>query len=216
MSEQHDPVISLKSAMLERAHKLAEEHRAQGDLSRQKILQEARATIQRMEQHELAQAKTESEREYRRQVEEHEIRLQAEMDRNRWELMQKVMDDVVQALQHLQQDEPRYRPVLLSLLEQGARLIDSDNLVAHLNAADHQRFQNGWPALCERVTQKKIMLSETTIQTIGGIKLISAAGDVMLDNTFEGLLERQRNALHKVVFGRLFASAEGTGVRLHG
>ncbi len=48
-----NPVEGLKTAMLERARKLAEEHLSQGKLSRQKILQDAREKVHLMEQKEL-------------------------------------------------------------------------------------------------------------------------------------------------------------------
>ncbi|MBT5688400.1 MAG: hypothetical protein HOI61_07765 [Gammaproteobacteria bacterium] len=51
---------------------------------------------------------------------------------------------------------------------------------------------------------------------MGGIKLTSSDGSIMLDNTFEGLLEQQQRALQKVIFERLFATVDGKGALLHG
>ena len=92
MNNQTDQVSTLKQAMLDRARKLANEHIAQGNLSRQHIMQDAREKIQLMEQKELLAAKALAEREYLRTVQASEIHLQAEMDRNRWGMVRVVME----------------------------------------------------------------------------------------------------------------------------
>ena len=114
MSNASDPVNALKSAMLKRAEKLATEHVSQGNLSRQKIMQGAREKIHLMEQKELLLAKALSEREYLRKIQSSEIQLKAELDRNRWELVQAVVEQVQQHLQTLQQDEKKYHAEFLS------------------------------------------------------------------------------------------------------
>ncbi|MBT3717383.1 MAG: V-type ATP synthase subunit E, partial [Gammaproteobacteria bacterium] len=103
MSRESNQTKSLQAAMIERAKKLATEHISQGNLSRQKIMQNAREKIHLMEQKELLLAKSLSEREYLRKVEAREIHLQAELDRNRWGLVQTVMEQLRHHLQTLQQ-----------------------------------------------------------------------------------------------------------------
>ncbi|MBT7308660.1 MAG: hypothetical protein HN842_10615 [Gammaproteobacteria bacterium] len=216
MSNASDPVNALKSAMLKRAEKLATEHVSQGNLSRQKIMQGAREKIHLMEQKELLLAKALSEREYLRKIQSSEIQLKAELDRNRWELVQAVVEQVQQHLQTLQQDEKKYHAEFLSQFSQAAPLIDDQRLIAYVNRSDHQRYANQWDKLSAEITSKKVTLSDTTIPCTGGIKLTSSDGNVMLDNTFEGLISREKPVLEKVIFERLFATVDGAGALLHG
>lgn len=216
MSEANNPVESLKAAMVERARTLAAEHIAQGKMSRQKILKDAREKIRLMEQKELLLAKSLSEREYLRKIQASEIQMQAELDRNRWGLVQTVMNKVECHLQQLQENRSEYHKIFLSQFKQAATLIDDENLVAHLNQCDHLHYAEQWTTLCAEVTPKTVTLSDTPLHCSGGIKLLSSSGDIMVDNTFEGLISRQTQALHKVIFERLFATVDGTGALLHG
>ena len=211
-----NPVEGLKTAMLERARKLAEEHLSQGKLSRQKILQDAREKVHLMEQKELLLAKSLSERAYLRKIQASEIQMQAELDRNRWGLIQTVMEKVQHHLLQLQQDESAYHKVFLTQFKQAAALFEESALTAYINQQDHQRYAASWESLCSEVTSKTVSLSSNSISCSGGIKLTSNAGDIMLDNTFEGLLSRQQEQLQKIIFERLFATVDGTGGLLHG
>ena len=216
MSRESNQTKSLQAAMIERAKKLATEHISQGNLSRQKIMQNAREKIHLMEQKELLLAKSLSEREYLRKVEAREIHLQAELDRNRWGLVQTVMEQLRHHLQTLQQQPDQYHPLLLSLFKEGADLIEDQQLIAHLNSNDHLHYTEQWEATAAEVTFKTVLLSNQPIHSMGGIKLTSSDGSIMLDNTFEGLLEQQQRALQKVIFERLFATVDGKGALLHG
>ncbi len=216
MSDPANPVEGLKMAMLERAKKLAQEHREQGALSRQKILQETREKIQLMEQKELLLAKSLSERSYLRLVQSREIQLQAEQDRRRWGLVTAVLDGLQQRLITLQQDPLRYHPVFLRLFRHGSRAIPDTDLLATLNAVDLQRYRQRWQVLCTEVTTKQVDLNPEPIDCSGGIHLSSRDGEVILNNTFEGLLEHRQQALQQLIFERLFATTEGNGGGIHG
>ncbi len=209
-------VESLKSAMLERARKLAAEHVAQGEHSRQKILQNTREKIHLMEQKELLLAKSLSDREQMRKVQASEIQMQAELDRNRWGLVQTVFNRVECHLQQLQQNRDQYHPTFVALFQEAATAIEDNLLIAYLNQSDHQHYSREWEALCNTVPNKTVTLSEQTIHCSGGIRITSSCGDVMMNNTFEGLLERQQQRLQQVIFERLFATVDGTGALLHG
>lgn len=216
MNNQNDQVKALKEAMLKRARKLADEHIAQGNLSRQKVMQDAREKIQLMEQKELLLAKSLSEREYLRKVQASEIQFQAELDRNRWGMVQVVLDKLKQHLENLHQDADEYRKVFVALLSQAADLINDDDMVAHVNTEDYQRYSAHWDTVIASTPERIIRLSNETIDCTGGIKLLSSDGDVMVDNTFEGLLERKQTELQKVIFERLFATVSGSGGLSHG
>jgi len=216
MNNQTDQVSTLKQAMLDRARKLANEHIAQGNISRQNIMQDAREKIQLMEQKELLAAKALAEREYLRTVQASEIHMQAEMDRNRWGMVLIVMEKLNGYLADLRQDKTRYREVFISLLKQAGDLIAQDQMTAFINEQDHKNFSPEWGSIASEASRFNITLSDETTDSHGGVRLLSADGSVMVDNTFEGLVSRQEKDLQKIIFERLFASVSGTGVITHG
>ncbi|MBT8438387.1 MAG: hypothetical protein HKP55_08580 [Gammaproteobacteria bacterium] len=216
MNNQTDQVSMLKQAMLERARKLANEHIAQGNISRQNIMQDAREKIQLMEQKELLTAKVLAEREFLRTVQASEIHMQAEMDRNRWGMVLVVMERLNGYLAGLPQDKTQYRAVFIKLLKQASELIAQEQMTAFLNKPDHKNFSAQWKNITSEATRFTITLSDETTDSHGGVRLLSADGTVMVDNTFEGLVSRQEKELQKIIFERLFASVSGTGVISHG
>ena len=216
MNDQTDQVSTLKLAILDRARKLADEHIAQGNISRQNIMQDAREKIQLMEQKELLAAKSLAEREYLRTVQASEIHMQAEMDRNRWGMVLVVMEKLNCYLADLAHDRTQYREVFIKLLKQASELIAQEQMIAFVNEQDLKSFSSDWDSMVKEASRFTITLSDETIDSHGGVKLLSADGSVMVDNSFEGLVSRQEKELQKIIFERLFASVSGTGVLSHG
>jgi vacuolar-type H+-ATPase subunit E/Vma4 len=216
MAYDNSQVSGLKQAMLKRAQDLAEEHIKQGQVTRNRIMDDAREKVQLMEQKELLSAKENAERNYQRQVQASEIKLQAEMDRNRWGLVQSVMDQVQQRVEDLAAHPHDYDPVFRRLLKQAAHILQDDNLIAQINDKDRKRYQTEWDALVEEETGVRIELSEESCSCSGGIKLFNADRSMQVDNTFEGLIDRRDDALMRVVFERLFATVPSVGVKTHG
>ncbi len=217
MSES-DQVKALQQAILERAQKLAEEHIKQGQMTRSRILQDAREKIKLMEQNELLSAKLQSEREYQRQIQASELRIQAELDRNRWGLVQSILDKVIRELAKLPDDDQRYRAIFENLLRQGVEKIGLPRLVASLNSQDMSRFVDDWEAIVKKCCGDglKIRLNPEANRCSGGVKLVSEAGDVMIDNTFEGIIARRDEALQRIIFERLFSTISGRGMSFDG
>ena len=119
MATESDQVKALQRAILERAQELSAEHVSQGELTRAKIIADAREKIKLMEQKELLAARVHADREYQRQVQASELRIQAELDRNRWGLVQAVMDRLLKQLIALRDDEAGYEKIFKNLLRQG-------------------------------------------------------------------------------------------------
>ena len=213
MASESEQVRALQHSILERARELSAEHIAQGEMTRNKILEDAREKIKLMEQKELLAARLHSEREYQQQVQANELRIQAELDRNRWGLVQSVMDKISRQLVELSRDDERYPPVFKSLLKKAATSIDHPRLVASINNDDLSRFHDNWPAIVKDCCagDVKIELSAEALPCIGGIKLVTQQGDVMIDNTFEGIIARREEVLQRIIFERLFSSAPAMG-----
>lgn len=215
MSDQSNQVKDLQNAIIERAHELAEEHLKQGRMTAHRIIQDARDKVRLMEKKELLLAKDNAEREYQRRVQANELRLQAELDRNRWGLVQSVMDAVSRQVAVFSENQQTYKPVLLRLLHKGAEAINSTHLVARINHRDYQQYSDQWPELVSDL-KAEVSLSTENCDCSGGVQLYSDDGSIMVDNTFEGIMLRRQDELMRVVFERLFSQLQSLGVSTHG
>lgn len=208
MTTESDQVKALQRAILERASDLSAEHVSQARMSRDKILDDARKKIKMMEQNELLAAKINADREYQRLVQASELSNQAELDRNRWGLVESVMHSIRRKLADLCADEKNYQRLFTALLKQGVDHIGQTDLVATLNNEDLSRFHDNWKSMVRDScgASVTIKLSPKSCNCSGGLKLLSRQGDVMIDNTFEGIMDRREGEIHRLIFERLFAS----------
>jgi vacuolar-type H+-ATPase subunit E/Vma4 len=218
MSSEAEQVNALQQAIIERAQKLCDGHIEQGELTRNRIIEDAREKIRLMEQKELLVASLQAEREYQRQVQANELRIQAELDRNRWGLVQAVLDKVSRELALLQAQKKHYQSIFEQLLLHGVRAIGQPRLVASLNSSDLSQFGDGWQELVKKCCGREveIKLSVEASGCSGGVKLVSEKGDVMIDNTFEGILARRSDALQRLIFERLFSTVANRGTLFDG
>jgi V/A-type H+-transporting ATPase subunit E len=208
LSTESDQVKSLQQAILERARELADEHVSQGEMTRAKIIEDAREKIKLMEQKELLAARLLSEREYQ----------QAELDRNRWGLVQAVMDKISRRLVELRNDDAAYRPLFEHLLRRAVDSLGCGQLVATLGNEDLARFHDDWEDLVSGCcgSKAKVRLSPEACQCSGGLRLRSDKGDVMIDNTFEGIISRREDELQQLIFERLFSTVSTKGTVFDG
>jgi V/A-type H+-transporting ATPase subunit E len=218
VATESDQVKALQQAILERARDLSAEHVAQARMSRDKILDAAREKIKTMEQSELQAAKIHAEREYQRLVQASELSNQAELDRNRWGLVESVMHSIRSKLSDLCNDDKNYRRLLAALLKQGVDAIGETDLVATLNNEDLSRYQDDWEAMARDScgASVTIKLSPKSCNCSGGLRLLSRQGDVMIDNTFEGIMERREGEIHQLIFERMFTSLPPRGAIFDG
>ncbi len=217
MSES-DQVKALQQAILQRAQKLSDEHIEQGEMTRSRIIQDTREKIKLMEQKELLAARLQSEREYQRQVQASELRIQAELDRNRWGLVQSILDKVRRELALLHTDDQGYQTLFENLLKQGVVKIGLPRLVASINSEDMSRIADQWESIVRNCCGNniEIKLSPEASRCSGGVKLVSEAGDVMIDNTFEGIMARRDEALQRLIFERLFSGMSNRSIAFNG
>jgi V/A-type H+/Na+-transporting ATPase subunit E len=159
-----------------------------------------------------------AERAYQQQVQAAELAQRAERDRLRWTLIGAVLDNLPTRLTALTADETRYLPLLLAYLRDAAQAIERDSLVVQVNARDMQRLQPGWDTHAQAAAAgKRLTLSPTAIDTLGGVVVTSAEGDIRVDHSFEGRMERMRIALYGAVAAQLFpAVLSPTGTAAHG
>lgn len=207
-------VDQLESAILARAHSLAQEYRKRAERSRDNILREAGERLHLREEREVLLAKALAERAYRRKVQASELKLHKQMDLLRWNLVQGVMERLAERMQQLVQDEQTYLPLLQAYLAEGTEAIEREELVAEVSATDLKRLQPHWEEFVRSATNKSVQLSQDPIDSLGGVLIRSIDNRIRLDNTFEGRLERLHDRLHQQIVERLLPSGSETGLSL--
>lgn len=214
-NESGKQVRALQDAIIKRAYELNEEHVNQGQMTRTRIMEDARARVKLMEQKELLAAKENAEREYQRRVQASEIQLQASLDRHRWGLVQSVMDKVNHQVSAIAHDKTQYDKIFNQLLIDGAKMLGQPQQVAMLNHQDRKSYAAAWPKMTQGLGVE-VELSEELCDCSGGLRLQSADGSMMVDNTFEGITARHEDELLRTIFERLFSRVPSMGVSSHG
>ena len=199
-----DQIAGLESALSQRAKKLADEYLANGRQIREQILAEARQRLRLEEEREVLAAKAQADRAYQQQVQAAELQLRSELDRLRMELVDAVFDRLPERLAELAADERRYLPLLRDWLREGTQAIERDELVVQVNQRDWQHLHSGWEKYAkEAAPGKHLVLSDESIDCIGGVLVSSSEHHIRLDNTFEGRRDRLEEALQNVVAEQL-------------
>lgn len=205
-------VQELEQAILSRAERLATEYRERAHRSRDSILREASERLRLREAREEAIAKALAERTFRQRVQASELKMQSHLDLMRWNLVRDVEQRLEERMRTFMQDEATYGAWLHSLILGAASQIERDTLVVSANARDHQRLFARWDDIAKQLPQgRKASLSESPIDTLGGVVVASADGRIRVDNTFEGRLDRLRARVQQVILERLLPSGFDTG-----
>ena len=203
-----DQTAGLESALLAHAQKLAEEYLADARKVQQQINEDSNKQLRAEEEREVLSAKARAERLYQQRVQAAELDLRGELERVRWSLVTAVLDALPARLAELAQDESRYLPLLEAWLREGAQAIERDRLIARVNRRDLPLLSRAWPRLSREVAAgKAVQLSEEPLDSLGGVLVSSADGEIRFDNTFEGRMERLDEALQRAV-ARLLIPAE--------
>ena len=199
-----DDVTGLELALAERARKLSEERLVNGRQARDLILLETRQRLHLEEEREILSAKAQGERIYQQRVQAVELDLRAQLDRLLWQLTNATLMKLRARLSALAEDEVRYLPLIVKFLREGAQAIERDELVACLNARDRRLLQNDWTRRAEEAApNKRLTLSPDTLNSIGGVLIVSADGNIRFDNSFEGRMERLAESLQGSIAERL-------------
>jgi len=214
--KQETVINNLQQALLDRAEKLAEEYLARAKRAHQHVLEDAQEKLHLREQRETLAAQAEAERSYRRKIQANELQLRSKLDELRWQLIQSVLHDLPGELSKLVAQD-NYLPLLQQFTKQAAASIESDQLVAEVNARDLALLQPRWQDfLVQSGTEKQVRLASTPQQCIGGILLRSEDNRIRVDNTFDGRMERFAESLQQAITERLFARETTRGGMLHG
>ncbi len=204
-------VEELEQAILSRAERLAAQYRERAKRSRDSILREA-AEKRRMREHrEEAIAKAFGDRTYRQQVQANELKMQSQLDRVRWNLVQSVERRLSERMQRFIQDEMAYLAFLKAAVAAAARSIERHEMQVRSNARDHQRLVRIWGDIAQAVPGRSLRLAEEPIDTLAGVLVCSLDNRIRVDNTFEGRLARLRPRIAQVILERLLPSSFDAG-----
>lgn len=214
--EATTPVSQLEQALLQQAESLAREHKQNAEAVRARLLAESAEKLRLAEQRELAAARTEAERQVRREEQAAETRLAAELDRLRWALTEATLSGVRVAFAALVQDEPRYFTVLEQWLAAAAAALPPGDLLAEVRPEDERRLAAGWAAMAARAAPgRAVTLVSHSRPSEGGVCVRLADNRAQLDQTFEARQTRLADELARVAMERLFASAPDLGTLMH-
>lgn len=212
-----DQVVALESAIFERADALAKEHETQAQRARERIRRDSEDRLRLLEERETLIAQARADREFRRRVQASEIRMQAELDRLRWGLVESVLERLNEHLARLAEDEARYLPVLQSLLADAAGAIHEGDVEALVSDNDHRRFKGRWQEVAAAaVPDREVALSDEQCACLGGVLVRTRDGRVSVDNTFQGRMDRLRDEINRVILDRLFPSGSHRGAVFNG
>jgi V/A-type H+-transporting ATPase subunit E len=138
--------------------------------------------------------------------------MQSHLDLMRWNLVRDVEQRLEARMRDFMQDEAAYSGWLQSLIIGAAAQIERDAMVVSANGRDHQRLFARWDAIVDQFPRgRTATLSESPIETLGGVLVTSADGCIRVDNTFEGRLDRLRPLIQQVILERLLPSGFDTG-----
>ena len=201
-------IKELETALITRAKTLAEEYLSHAKGNRDQIISDASKRRNLREEREILTAKAAAERMFRQRVQAAEIKQQEELDRLRWGLIQKVMQELSTRFTQVAADENVYLPLLQRYLARAALAIDDYELVAEINAQDHARVARKWDEFCAQAqVHKHVVLAPDPLVCIGGVRVRNSGNTIRMDNTFEARMERLQDELLQTVMERLFAAA---------
>ncbi len=202
----------LEAALLERAERLAEEVIGRARDGAAGVVRDQRQRLRSREERTSKEAAADADRAYRRKVQAAELRLQGELDRQRWDLIGDVLDELPRRLGEVMADRDDGERLVVALLAHAAAALPDGELVAELGDRDHERLADRWPDIVRQAAPgRRVELAETPHRSSGGVRVTGDGGRVRIDATFEGRIEQRRGELVAEVAERLFAHDPGRG-----
>lgn len=200
----------LEGLLYAQAMNLAEQHLARGREASEQIKNEQLGKLQQLQEGEELRYKLEAEQLQRQLLQASKIRLDSELDRLRWALVQGALADVRKRLEKIPEDANKYHKVLEGYLAEAASAIPEGNLVAELNPRDMEGLGPVWDSMVERAAPgRKVSLASLAGHASGGMMVRSEDGKLRVNNTFEGRLARMQDEVLNTIMDKLFKQADG-------
>lgn len=200
----------LEGLLYAQAMNLAEQHLERGREAREQIGQELQARLQQLQVGEEQHYQREAERLCRQLLQSSKIRIDTELDRLRWALVQGVLADVRKRLETIPENPARYRKVLEGYLAEAAAAMPQGELVAELRPHDIESLRPHWEAMTARAAPgRKVILASLAEPASGGMVVHGEDGRLRVNNTFEGRLARMQDEVLGSIMDQLFNQAGG-------
>jgi V/A-type H+/Na+-transporting ATPase subunit E len=213
---QEAQVQELEAALLARAKSLADEHLRSAKAARERIVAQYNENLRLREEKEVLAAKQLAEKQYRRRVQAAEIRMQSELDRLRWNLVQAVVEQVKERFIAMCGNEAEYLTWLGQRLAEAGPALPG-NLLVCLNATDQKRLQPHWVRLCgAALPGRRVEIAGETCAAAGGFIIETEDRRMRVDETLDGRMERLLPELHRAIMEHLFASVPDMGALFRG
>jgi V/A-type H+-transporting ATPase subunit E len=200
----NNQVEALEKAILQHAEEMAGETRRSAEVGRRDILRESSERLHLREQKETLLAKSLADRAYLRKVQADELKLQSILDHMRWNLVKTEIQRLSERMLELRQHQSDYRGLLRAFLQHAGSRIEAQRLEVSLNEEDRRWLAQAWDAFTDGVLPgKQFILSERSIDTLGGLLVSTEDHRIRVDHTFEGRLERLQRKIHQALVERL-------------
>ncbi len=196
---------ALENAIIQRAQALADEQRELGRRQAERMKSDFSARMQIREERELRAAKSAADREYHRRVQASELQMQAELDRQRWALVQAVMQNLMESLQQLRTDHDNYQQMLQQDLCKAAQAIEQKVLMVQVVAEDYEWLAPQWETIAQVAApvECKLQVMPVNQPCSGGLLCYTEDQRICIDFTFEGKVELMRDELQQAILSRL-------------
>lgn len=214
---QEQQVQALEASLLARAAALAQEQLRNAGAAREHIRAQSQEKLREMEERAVAAARVAAEKHWQRSVQAAQLRMQGDLDRLRWNLVQAVLTQAKERFEAFTGDQDAYRRWFQALLATAGAVFPDGPLVVSVAAADEIRLAPQWAALCAEALPGRTaaLVSEDGLDG-GGFVVESENRRLRLDQTLEGRAQRLEPELHRAIMERLFASVPDMGALLRG
>jgi V/A-type H+-transporting ATPase subunit E len=157
----------------------------------QQIIKQAQDEAHKQAENILQQASTEKENIKRIQVSQAQQEAKRQLMQAKEQIIEECFQSAIEQLKNL--DDDSYSKMISSLIKKGAANIPSDFIICISKPLD-------------AIIAKKLNIPvKGTIDSYGGIMLISEDGRINVDNTFEGIMKRKKDII-RIQVGKLLFS----------
>lgn len=206
MSSGTDKIISsIMSEAQEKADKIIQDAQAEVDKINAKATKEADAERNKI----LENGKKQSDMRYQQIISEAKMNARrAELDAKE-EVIESTFNKALEELsQKASSNDAEYTDSLIKMIEEAATEIGGGDLIVNVKESDVSTVSGKLSTIATNVTNKvgvKTSLSlGDAIDVIGGAVLITANGDIEVNNTIESRLDRNKKILRSEVASVLF------------
>jgi len=182
---------------------------AEAESESARVIKEAQDEAERRHQRILLEANTEAELVKKRELSRTGLKIRMDILTAKEKLIDQAFSKALEKLQAITKT-PEYIPILENLIVEGAIGLGGGELQVQTNHNDSLQTQN-FQKLEKRIyeqtkTNTTLILLPNRINCVGGAIVKTTDGSIVIDNTFEEKLARQRRELRVLIAKTMFGS----------